>query len=100
MKDRRYFNRFKVDYPVKFKKGKKVSSGICKNIGAAGMGLEINTWIKPESSLEVWILLPNGKAPIHTEGKLIWINELSSQKWRAGLGFKRKKLMEFWRIFG
>ena len=90
MQERRVFERFEVDFPLRFKDLDKNTEGVGKivNISASGGGMFLTAQeLQPGTSLELWLLIPDKKEPFHTRGKVVWLNEVESALYRVGVKF-------------
>jgi len=98
--DRRVFCRFALDnVPVRFKDLKigEKSSGVCRDIGGGGAGIECREELKAKTPLEMWFDLPDGFEPMHLLGKVAW-SSLVGSSWRAGVAFDKARMMSLARI--
>jgi len=101
MKERRMFERFKVDLPVRFlcKETQKSGEGKLLDISAGGGGLLLTvTEIQIKNHLDMWIDLKDGRDPIYITGLVVWIEETKANVFRLGIKFDEIGFMKMWRI--
>ena len=96
MDERRMFERFKVDFPIKFvKKGdSKEGTGRMIDISASGGGLIITAEeLSPSIDLEMWLFIPDNHEPLYTNGHVIWTKKIKENLYRAGVEFNKVDFM-------
>lgn len=100
MEDRRIFERIEAKFPVKYldpmaaKEGQASTLDICAN----GVCFMTNEKISRNSSLEMWIEIPDKREPLYTRGAVVWCNEISDTKEnkvgvKVGVKLERAELM-------
>ena len=92
MQDRRMFERFQVDFPVKFLdlNNSKEGMGRMINISAGGGGMIITEeQLEPTTPLEMWFPMLENKDPFHTNGKVVWSDMLEPDVYRVGVKFDK-----------
>lgn len=101
LSDKRVFERFNVKLPARFIDSRENIEGKAEsfNISAKGIGLLLNQELKPASSLEIWLDLPDKGEPLYTRGRVVWANEIEPNLWRSGVNLERAELMGLSRIF-
>jgi len=101
--DRRIFERFDVDFSAGIKQPEVGVRGggfvRCCDISASGLGLIAEEKLIPDTSLEIWIGIPDRHSPIRGLAKVVWSKQVQEDKWRAGLEFARIDFMGLRRIF-
>jgi hypothetical protein len=101
MQDRRMFERFNVNFPVKFLvlDGNKEGLGRIVDISASGGGLIVTKeQLNPTDSLEIWLQIPDNKEPFHTTGKVVWSTMIEPETYRVGVQFDEMDLMGLSRV--
>lgn len=99
--DRRVFERFDVSFPARFIDSRQNQEGKAEacDVSAKGIGLLFNQEVKPSSSLEIWLDLPDKGGPLYTRGRVVWAVQVKPQIWRTGVSLERAELMGMSRIF-
>lgn len=90
MQERRVFERFPVDFSLKFKDldNKREGIGTIINISASGGGLFLTTEeLHPGAHLEIWLLIPDNKEPFHTKGEVVWLERTQAAMYKVGVKF-------------
>jgi len=91
MKERRLFQRFKVDFPVKYTDllNKREGSGKMIDISAGGGGMIITqNKVEPSTDLEVHLEIPDNLEPLHVKGKVVWSMQIGADAYRIGIQFE------------
>ena len=96
IQDKRIFERFKVQLPLRFidlneqKEGKAVT----EDISAKGVGFVTAQAIKPGASLEMWLQVPDKGEPLYMRGGVAWSKPQSAASgYRTGINLERANLM-------
>lgn len=99
IEDKRVFARLPVTMPVKFMNTEMNAEGeaLTQDISAKGIGLMINRKIKPNTSLEMWLTVPDKGEPFYTRGEVIW-SIPEADKYRIGVNLERADLMGISRV--
>ncbi|MCX5702298.1 MAG: PilZ domain-containing protein [Candidatus Omnitrophica bacterium] len=101
MEDRRLFERFNVNFPVKFVvlDSNKEGTGRVIDISASGGGLIVTAeQLHPPAALEIWLQIPDNKEPFHTTGKVVWSSMIEPETYRVGVQFDQLDLMGLSRV--
>ena len=96
MGERRAFERFMIEFPLRFLdvNAGKEGRGKVINISASGSGmLIIQTVLEPGASLEIWLHLPNKQDPFHIRGEVVWCKEVEPGIYRVGVKFDNVDFM-------
>lgn len=97
MQERRVFQRFDVEVPVEFHSldEKKIEGkGKIINISAGGGGMIVTTkYLLPGTSLEMVLIIPDGKDPLTADGKVIWLKAMEPTLFLAGVQFDKVDFM-------
>ena len=97
MKERRYFERFNVDFPVTFVDLKRNKEGAGKmiNISAGGGGMIITSdELEPNTPLEMSLHLPNNRDPIFATGTVAWTSPIEPKGCRVGVQFEKVDFLD------
>lgn len=101
MEERRIFERFDVDFSVKFSyaDGAKQGEGRMINISAGGGGLILTSEeLFPPTHLDMCLCIPDGKDPLLIGGHVVWSKRIEHNLFRAGIQFDRIDFMGISRI--
>ena len=101
MDDSRVFARMKARFPLKFLdpvSGKEGEADTV-DISANGVGLVTRDGIAPNTSLEMWLRIPDQHAPLYARGEVVWSRPAGNpaQK-RLGVRLEKAELMGLARI--
>lgn len=95
MKDRRIFERFAAQLPVRFlnaSSGKECEGTTC-DISAKGLGFIYNESLAPSTALEMWIKVPDKGEPLYLRGEVAWSRMIEADKCQAGVELEKADLM-------
>ncbi len=101
MKERRMFERFKVDLPVKFLdlNTKKEGAGKIIDISPSGGGMIVTTEpIGSSTPLEMQFLIPDNKGPLTANGKVVWSRTIEPNICMVGIQFEKLDFMGIARV--
>lgn len=100
MEDRRIFQRFKVQYPLRFLEAESGREGIAntRDISARGIGLITREQLTAPTALEMWLRVPDKGEPLYTRGKVAWSKPLSENEYQVGINLERPDLMDMARV--
>ena len=101
MEDKRIFERFKIEFSVRFLEvnARKEGCGKMVDISASGCGVLVTqTVLELDVSLEMWLNLPNNKDPFHSRGKVAWCKEVEPGIYRVGVKFDSVDFMSVSRV--
>jgi len=96
MQERRMFQRFNIEIPVKFRSlsNNIEGSGKLINISAGGGGTIVTIkYLLPGTPLEMQILIPDDKAPLNANAKVIWLKAMEPTLFLAGVQFDKVDFM-------
>jgi hypothetical protein len=102
MDDRRMFERFHIEIPVKFHSldNKIEGAGKIINISAGGGGMVVTTkYLLPSTALEIELDIPDNKNPLVATGKVIWLKAIEPTLFLAGVEFDKIDFMGVARAF-
>ena len=99
--DRRMFERFAVDFSAEIKQpgAQENNDAQCCDISAGGVSLLLEEKLIFSTTLELWLGIPDGKAPFHNLARVVWTKQVQENKWHSGLEFARIDFMDLRRIF-
>jgi len=98
--DRRVFERFSADLPVRFLNpltGKE-GAGLAKDISAKGMGLVTDEALALASPLELWLEIPDQGEPLYSRGQVAWVKQEGASSCCAGISLEKADLMGLSRV--
>ncbi|MFH1441869.1 MAG: PilZ domain-containing protein [Candidatus Omnitrophota bacterium] len=101
MEDRRIFARFAVNLRVRFLAEQEKNEGLAqsKDISAKGLGLFLVNKLANNSSLELWLEIPDKMEPLYMRGKVIWADKVdSSDNYRVGISLEKADFMGLSRL--
>jgi hypothetical protein len=98
--DRRIFERFETKMPLRFidltssKEGEADLQDVC----AKGIGFVSQQELLPQSTVEMWLKVPDKGEPLYVRGKVVWSKAAESSRYRMGVNLERADLMGLARI--
>ena len=100
MEDRRIFQRFSVERPLKFLDMESGSEGqaMTLDISAKGIGLVSGSELKPRAALEMWLDVTDKQEPIYTRGEVVWSKRTESGNFTSGINLEKANLMDLSRL--
>lgn len=100
LEDKRIFARFPVTFPLRFLDldVNKEGDAQTQDISAKGIGLMTSRQLRPHTSLEMWLSIPDKGEPLYTRGEVVWSKRLEPDKYRAGVNLERADLMGMSRV--
>ena len=96
MEERRMFERFNVEFPVKFRNlnTNKEGTGKIINISAGGGVMTVTKEdLQPSAPLEIQLFIPDNKDPLRANGKVIWSKLIEPGVYTAGVQFDKVDFM-------
>ncbi len=98
--DRRVFERFSASIPVRFLDTNANEEGFAKtqDISAKGLGLETKELLPVNSTLELWLEIPDKGEPLYTRGAVAWSKSSGINEYRAGINLEKADLMGLSRV--
>ena len=96
VKDRRIFARIPTALSIRFLASgeERECQGQTVDISANGIGLLNEERLSPQTSLEMWLELPNGHGTFYTRGEVVWSHFLADEaKQRSGIRLEKAELM-------
>lgn len=101
MQERRMFERFEVDFPVRFSciDTKHQGEGKMVNISAGGGGMIVTSErLLPPMRLELWLLIPDNNDPLQISGQVVWSTESKMKLFKVGIQFEKIDFMAISRV--
>jgi len=99
--DKRLFERFDARFPVKYKHSRHDFGDdvFLRDASATGVKLASKTRLFLHDSVSLEVKLPDGKAPLTLNGRVVWSKNKAPQLWDIGMEFHRIHLMNTQRMF-
>jgi hypothetical protein len=93
--DRRIFARIPVDTQVRYLDLGTNYEGQAraKDISAKGIGMISKENLTPNTSLELWIDMPDKGEPLYTRGEVVWSKAIEDNYYRVGINLEKADLM-------
>jgi hypothetical protein len=100
MQDKRIFERFQVRFPLRFLdlKGNRESEAEVLNISAKGIGMITKEQLQPNTTLEMWLQIPDHGEPLYTRGQAVWSKPEGTNAYRTGINLERADMMGLSRV--
>jgi len=98
--DLRVFERFPVKLALKYldlgtnKEGQAQTS----DISAKGIGVLTSEMLNPNTTVEMWLKVPDRGDPLYTRGEVCWSEMVGANRFRAGVNLDKADLMGISRI--
>ncbi len=98
--DRREFERFIVELPVKFMclDSNIERQGKTSNISPVGIGLIAQESLGLNTYLELRLQIPNSNLPLYTRGSVVWSTKTKDDKYDIGILLEEVDLIGMSRI--
>ncbi|MDP3732075.1 MAG: PilZ domain-containing protein [Candidatus Omnitrophota bacterium] len=96
MEERRMFERFKVEFKVKFLNLNTNKEGVGKMVNiSAGGGCIVATEkrLQPSMTLKMQFCIADDKDPFYANGKVIWSRMIEPDVYMAGIQFEKVDFM-------
>lgn len=95
MRDRRLFERFFVEFPVRFldRNSGREYDGTTFDVSAKGIGFIFKEALAPSTALEMWIKLPDKGEPLYARGDIAWSRMIEPQVYKLGVDLEKADLM-------
>lgn len=100
MEDRRVFQRFNVNFPVKLLDGDSSQEieASTNDVSAKGVGICTDRQLVFGAPVEVWLSIPDHGEPLYTRGTVAWSKLESANRYRAGIALEKADLMGLSRV--
>lgn len=100
MQDKRIFERFQVRFPLRFLdlKENRESEAEVFDISAKGVGMLTRQQLQPNSTLEMWLQIPDNREPLYTRGRVVWSRPQGTNEYRTGINLERADMMGLSRV--
>ena len=98
--DLRVFERFPVNLVMKYLDlgSNKEGQAQTMDISAKGIGVTTNAMLGLNTTVEMWLKVPDRGDPLYTRGEVVWSQMVSSNKYRSGVNLDKADLMGISRI--
>ncbi|MBU2034777.1 MAG: PilZ domain-containing protein [Candidatus Omnitrophota bacterium] len=99
--DKRVFARFPMELSLRFLEPSATREGLARSvdISSKGLGLVTEEKLVPDTSLEMWLSVPDRPEPLYTRGQVIWSEGSGASGFRCGIKLERADLMSLTRNF-
>lgn len=99
-KDRRIFERFSAKFPLRFidLKRNKEGQAQVQDVSAKGLGIIAQDELTTDTTLEMWLDVPDRGEPLYTRGEVVWSKLTQPGQWRLGVDLEKADLMAMSRI--
>lgn len=93
--DRRIFARFPMELPLRFlgPENNKEGYGETQDVSAKGVGMVTHDELPANSTVELWLNIPDRGEPLYTRGEVVWSTRLEPHKYRCGVNLDKADLM-------
>lgn len=100
MQDKRIFERFQVRFPLRYLdlKENRESEAEVFDISAKGVGMLTRQQLQPNSTLEMWLQIPDNREPLYTRGRVVWSRPQGGNEYRTGINLERADMMGLSRV--
>lgn len=100
MEDRRIFDRFRADLPLRYIDPRENHEGQGRtfDLNAKGIGLVANEDLPVHTPLEMWLVVPDKGEPLYTRGEVVWSRKTQENNYRIGVELERADLMGISRV--
>ncbi len=98
--DRRTFARFPVSLSLKYLDPNSNREGQAQtcDISAKGIGMLSQEKLATNTSLELWLQMPDKSEPFYTRGEVVWSEPASNEEYRSGINLDKADLMGVSRV--
>lgn len=100
MQDKRIFERFQVRFPLRFLdlKENRESEAEVFDVSAKGLGMITREQLRPNTTLEMWLKIPDNREPLYTRGQVVWSKSHGQDAYRSGISLERADMMGLSRV--
>lgn len=101
IRDQRVFQRFPARFPVRFKHSRDDYGTDVFLRDASAQGLKVTTKKRMflHDSISLLVNLPDDKAPLTLNGRIVWTKTKGLDLWDVGIEFHKINFMNLHRIF-
>ena len=98
--DLRVFQRFPVKMALRFLNLDTNREGQAQtlDISAKGIGVSTNELLAPNTTVEMWLKVPDRGDPLYTRGEVTWSQMTGHNQFRSGVNLEKADLMGISRI--
>lgn len=88
--EKRNAYRFLITNPLTYLRppSSDLNSARFRDISIKGIGFEANEEIAPQTTLDIWINMPESNEKIHIKAEVVWSNKVEPNKYRVGVCLK------------
>jgi len=100
-KEQRIFQRFSARFPVKFKHSREDygMDVFLRDASAKGVRIVNKKRMVLHDSVSLLVNLPDGKAPLTLNGRVVWTKTQGPDLWDVGMEFHKVNFMNLHRVF-
>ncbi len=100
MQDKRIFERFPARFPLRFLdlRENRESQAEVLDVSAKGVGMITREQLQPNTTLEMWLHIPDKGEPLYTRGQVAWSRAQGPNEYRAGINLERADMMGLSRV--
>lgn len=100
MQDKRIFERFQVKFPLRFLdlKENRESEAEVFDVSAKGVGMISKEQLQPNTTLEMWLRIPDNREPLYARGQVVWSKSHGTDAYRTGINLERADMMGLSRV--
>ena len=94
--DKRLFARIPTELPIRLLASgqEEECSARTVDISANGIGLVCKEEFAPQTSLEMWLEMPETKSSFYTRGEVVWSHQIpESEEYRTGIRLEKAELL-------
>lgn len=93
--DKRVFARIPTSLPIRLlaSGGEQEVTARTTDISANGIGLVCDENFSPQTSLEVWLEMPDNQSSFYTRGEVVWSGKVPENGFRTGIRLDKAELM-------
>lgn len=98
--DKRVFERFNVNMPVRFLNIYSNHEGLAQtqDVSAKGVGVVTNEQLPVNTPLELWLEIPDKGEPLYTRGEVKWSKSTGINEYRSGISLEKANLLGLSRV--
>lgn len=91
LEDRRCFFRFPAAVPVSYRDADNnvLGEGETRDISAKGIGFFTDKEMAPDTSLDIWLKVPDRENGIYVKGDIVWSRLVEPNRYRVGVSLEK-----------
>lgn len=92
--ERRRFSRFSIAIPLTYCSldSSKINQAQTHDISVQGIGFITNDELAPQTSLDIWLNMPDNAEQIHIKGEVVWSKKIGFNNYRIGISLRDSTL--------